>query len=96
MVADTLFWPPSAVTAVIASPGGKTELGMVASVGNHAPVGGVQYAAMAAAQPGCEAVAEAVAKAVAARSLQVWKIWVEGVKLLCDVSSGVAHPIVAF
>ncbi len=90
MVADTLSRPPTAVTGVAACQGGKAEPGTVASVTTHAPLEGLCYTAMAAAQGGCPAVT----KAVSSPSLRIQQVNIAGAEVICDVWSGAVCPVV--
>ncbi len=56
----------------------------------HAPLGSVEYTAMAAAQGSCPGVQ----KVVASPALQVRRVQIHGADVLCDVSTGVARPLV--
>jgi transposase InsO family protein len=62
----------------------------VASVVAHAPLGSLDYAAMAAVQGSCPEVQ----KVAASPALQVWQLQIHGADVLCDVSTGVARPLV--
>jgi len=62
----------------------------VASVVAHAPLGCVDYAAMAAAQGSCPEVQ----KAAASPALQTRRLRIHGADILCDVSTGIARPLV--
>ena len=74
VVADTLSRPPTAVIGVAACQGGKAEPGTVASVTAHAPLEGLCFTAMAAAQDGCPAFM----KAVSSPSLRIWRVNIAG------------------
>jgi hypothetical protein len=63
---------------------------VVASVVAHAPLGSVDYAAMADAQGCCPEVQ----KVAASPALQVRRVQTHGADVLCDVSTGVARQLV--
>ncbi len=63
----------------------------VASVVAHAPLGDVDYVAMAAGQGSCPGVQ----KVAASPALQVQRVQIHGADVLCDVSTGVVRPLVA-
>ncbi len=88
MVADMLSRPPTAVTSVAACQGGKAESGTVATVAAHAPLGGLCYTAMVAAQAACPAVT----KGVSSPSLRIQRVIIAGAEVVCDVSSGWSAP----
>jgi hypothetical protein len=107
VVADALSRPPvppspSPAAACVKAPSGSqaaaqregksnpSSSSAVASVVAHAPLGSVDYAVMAAAQGSCPEV-QTVA---ASQALQVRRLWIHGADVLCDVSTGVARPLV--
>ncbi len=107
MVADALSRPPvppspSPAAACVKAPSGSqaaarregksntSSSSAVASVVAHAPLGSVDYAAMAAAQGSCPEVQ----KVAASPALQVRRLQIHGADVLCDVSTGVARPLV--
>ncbi len=62
----------------------------VASLVAHVPLGGVDYAAMAAAQGSCPGVQ----KVAASLALQICRVRIHKADVLCDVAMGVARPLV--
>ena len=94
--------PPSPAAACVKAPSGSqaaarregksniSSSSAVASVVAHAPLGCVDYAAMAAAQGSCPEVQ----KAAASPALQTRRLQIHGADVLCDVSTGVARPLV--
>ncbi len=60
----------------------------MANVTAHAPLEGLCYMAIAAAQGGCLAVTKAVS------SPSLWIQNIAGAEVICDVSSGGARPVV--
>jgi hypothetical protein len=90
VVADTLSRPSMAVTGVTACQGGKAEQGTVASLTAHAPLEGLCYTVMVAAQGGCPAVT----KAVSSLSLRIQRINIAGAEVICNVSRGAARHTV--
>jgi hypothetical protein len=107
VVADALSRPPvppspSLAAACVKAPSGSqaatrregrsnsSSSSAVASVVAHAPLGDVDYAAMAAAQGSCPEVQ----KVAASPALQVWRVQIHGADVLCDVTTGVARPLV--
>jgi hypothetical protein len=106
-VADALSRPlvplsPSPAAALVKAPSGSqaaarpegksntSSSSAVASVVAHAPLGSMDYAAMAAAQGSYPEVQ----KVAANPALQVRQLQINGADVLCDVSIGVARPLV--
>jgi transposase InsO family protein len=107
VVADALSRPPvptspSTAAACVKAPSGSqaaarregksnsSSSSAVASVVAHVPRGDVDYAAMAAAQGSCPEVQ----KVAASPALRVRRVQIHGADVLCDVSTGVAWPLV--
>jgi hypothetical protein len=107
VVADALLQTPvppspSPAAACVKAPSGSqaaprregkstsSSSSAVVSVVAHAPLGDVDYAAMAAAQGSCPEVQ----KVAASPALQVRRVQIHGAEVLCDVSTGVARPLV--
>ncbi len=94
--------PPSPAAACVKAPSrsqaaarreGKlnsSSSSAVASVVAHAPLGDMDYAAMAAAHGSCPEVQ----KVAASPALQFRHVQIHGADVLCNVSTGVAWPLV--